>query len=156
MWKNSERDCVHLQVFVSLNSIYICDPMGYSPPGSSIHGILHVRIPEWVAISFSRDLPNQRIEPTSPIAYFYHLSYRRYSVTFTDRINSTAIILKYNFSNQFTIFASVKHLNNWRSHISFSDWPSAESDKMWKLYNFMKPQHLSSWLFQHLYYPLAY
>ena len=32
----------------------LCDPMDYSQPGSSIHGILQVRIPEWVFISFSR------------------------------------------------------------------------------------------------------
>ena len=32
----------------------LCDPMDCSPPGSSIHGILHARILEWVAISFSR------------------------------------------------------------------------------------------------------
>ena len=86
----------------------------------------------WSGLPFPSpdDLPNQRIEPTSPIAYFYHLSFRKYSVTFTDRINSIAIIPNYNFSNQLTIFASVKHLNNWRSHVSFSDWLSAESDKM--------------------------
>ena len=30
------------------------DPMGCSPPGSSVHGILQVRILEWVAIPFSR------------------------------------------------------------------------------------------------------
>ena len=30
------------------------DPVGFSPPGSSVHGILQARIPEWVAISFSR------------------------------------------------------------------------------------------------------
>ena len=29
------------------------DPMDYSPPGSSVHGILQARILEWVAISFS-------------------------------------------------------------------------------------------------------
>ena len=29
-------------------------PMGYSLPGSSFHGILQARIPEWIAISFSR------------------------------------------------------------------------------------------------------
>ena len=34
-------------------------------PGSSDHGIFQVRIPEWVAISFSEDLPNSCIEPTS-------------------------------------------------------------------------------------------
>ena len=28
--------------------------MGYSPPGSSVHGILRARILEWAAISFSR------------------------------------------------------------------------------------------------------
>ena len=32
----------------------LCDPMAYSPPGSSVHGILQARILEWVAISFSR------------------------------------------------------------------------------------------------------
>ena len=31
----------------------LCDPMNYSPPGSSVHGILHARIPEGVASSFS-------------------------------------------------------------------------------------------------------
>ena len=30
------------------------DPMDYSPPGSSIHGILQARILEWVAVSFSK------------------------------------------------------------------------------------------------------
>ena len=30
------------------------DPMDYSPPGSSVHGILQARILEWVAISFPR------------------------------------------------------------------------------------------------------
>ena len=33
----------------------LCDPMDYSLPGSSIHGILQARILEWVAISFSKD-----------------------------------------------------------------------------------------------------
>ena len=32
----------------------LCDPMDYSLPGSSIHGILQARILEWVAMSFSR------------------------------------------------------------------------------------------------------
>ena len=31
-----------------------CDPMGCSPPGTSVHGILQVRTLEWVAISLSR------------------------------------------------------------------------------------------------------
>jgi len=40
--------------------------MDYSPPVSSVHGILQARILEWVAIRFSRDLPNPGIKPRSP------------------------------------------------------------------------------------------
>ena len=32
----------------------LCNPMDYSPPGSSVHGISQARILEWVAVSFSR------------------------------------------------------------------------------------------------------
>ena len=32
----------------------LCNPMDYSPPGSSIHGILQARILEWVAMPSSR------------------------------------------------------------------------------------------------------
>ena len=40
---------------VSLQScLTLCDPMDYSPPGSSVRGILQARILGWVAISFSR------------------------------------------------------------------------------------------------------
>ena len=28
----------------------LCDPMDHSPPGSSVHGILHARIVKWVAV----------------------------------------------------------------------------------------------------------
>ena len=32
----------------------LCDPMNWSPPGFSVHGILQARKLEWVAIPFSR------------------------------------------------------------------------------------------------------
>ena len=32
----------------------LCDPMDYSPPGSSVHGILQARILEWVSVAFFR------------------------------------------------------------------------------------------------------
>ena len=38
----------------------LCDPMDCSPRGSSVHGILHTRILEWVAISFSRGCSRAR------------------------------------------------------------------------------------------------
>ena len=43
----------------------LCDPMDCSLPGSSVHGVLQAGIPERVAISSSRDLPNLGIEPVS-------------------------------------------------------------------------------------------
>ena len=39
------------------------DPKDYSPPDSSVRGILQTRILEWVAISSPEDLPNAGIEP---------------------------------------------------------------------------------------------
>ena len=39
--------------------------MDGSPPGSSVHGISQARILEWVAISFSKDLPDPGIKPAS-------------------------------------------------------------------------------------------
>ena len=45
----------------------LCDPMDYSPPGSSVHEISQARILEWVAISSSRASPNPRIKPASPV-----------------------------------------------------------------------------------------
>ena len=49
----------------SHSSVRLCDLMGFSPPGSSVHGILYARILEWVAISLSRDLPDPEIKPRS-------------------------------------------------------------------------------------------
>ena len=39
---------------VTQSCLTLCDPMDRSPPGSSVHGILQVRVLEWVDISFSR------------------------------------------------------------------------------------------------------
>ena len=44
----------------------LCDPMDCNLSGSSVHGIFQARVQEWVAISFSRDLPHPGIEPGSP------------------------------------------------------------------------------------------
>ena len=52
--------CVGAKVLRSC--LTLRDPMDRSPPSSSVHGILQARIPEWVAISFSRgsSLPRDR------------------------------------------------------------------------------------------------
>ena len=46
--------CVCVCVLVTKLCPILCNPMDYSPPGSSVHGILQARILEWVAIPFSR------------------------------------------------------------------------------------------------------
>lgn len=46
----------------------LCDPMNYSRPGSSVHGIFQSRILEWVAMSYSGDLPDLGIEPASLVS----------------------------------------------------------------------------------------
>ena len=43
----------------------LCDPMDCSLPGFSVHGIPQARILEWVAIPFSRNLPDPGIKPGS-------------------------------------------------------------------------------------------
>ena len=45
---------VDVCVLSQFSRVRLCDPMHYSPPGSSVHGILQARILEWVAISYSR------------------------------------------------------------------------------------------------------
>ena len=41
-------------MLIAQSCLILCDPMDYSPPGSSIHEILQARILEWEAFSFSR------------------------------------------------------------------------------------------------------
>ena len=43
-----EDYCLVTELYLTL-----CDPMGYSPAGSSVPGILQARTLEWVVISFS-------------------------------------------------------------------------------------------------------
>ena len=42
------------RVYGTQSCLTLCDPIHYSLPGSSIHGIFQARILQWVAISFSR------------------------------------------------------------------------------------------------------
>ena len=46
--------CVCVSVLSHFSCVQICDTMDCSPPGFSVHGISHVRILEWISISFSR------------------------------------------------------------------------------------------------------
>ena len=54
---------IYLKVKVKMKSLScvltLCDPLGCSPPGSSVHGVFQERILEWVVISF----PTQESNP---------------------------------------------------------------------------------------------
>ena len=51
---DKKRYILILCVLVTQLCPTLCDPMNYSPLGSSVHEILQARILEWVTISFSR------------------------------------------------------------------------------------------------------
>ena len=51
----AEGSGLHISCYLVAKSCpTLCDPLDYSQPGSSVHGILQARILEWFAISFSR------------------------------------------------------------------------------------------------------
>ena len=60
-YMNDNRKC-HLCVCVQSHPT-LYESMDCSLPGSYVHGIFQARILEWVAISFSRDLPDPGIKP---------------------------------------------------------------------------------------------
>ena len=59
------RVCVHACAQLCLT---LCHSVDYSPPGSSVHGILQVRLLEWVAFPPLGDLPDPGIERMSPVS----------------------------------------------------------------------------------------
>ena len=75
MWScctDAARWCMCLVTQLCLT---LSDPLDCSPAGSSAHEIFQARIPEWVAISFSKDLPNPGIEPASPVSPALQMGY---------------------------------------------------------------------------------
>ena len=53
-WENIHIPFLGLCVLVTQIFPILCDPVDYSLPDSSVHGILQARISEWIAIPFSR------------------------------------------------------------------------------------------------------
>ena len=57
-----------LSTSVSKSCLTLCDPMDYSLPGSSVHGISQAWILEWVAVSFSNAWKWSENESESEVA----------------------------------------------------------------------------------------
>ena len=61
-----QRLCHLLCMLVAHSCSTRCDPVDYSPPGSSVHRILQVRILKGLPFSSPGDLPDPGTEPRSP------------------------------------------------------------------------------------------
>ena len=67
-WRVDSLPLSHREVYTYINMAFTvvlvaqscptpCNPMDYSPPGSSVHGVFQARTLECIAISFSRGFP---------------------------------------------------------------------------------------------------
>ena len=65
----------YTDIEVAQSCLTLCDPMDYSLPGSSVHGIFQATILEWVAISFSRgsSQPRDRTQVSCIAGRCFHL-----------------------------------------------------------------------------------
>ena len=78
-----------LKVKIAQSCLTLCDPMDYSLPGSSVHGILRVRILEWIDVPFSRgsSQPRDWIQ-VSRIAGWFFTSWATSEAQMCDRLIS--------------------------------------------------------------------
>ena len=67
----------------------LCGPKVCNPPGSSAHGIFQASILEWVAISYSRDLPDPGIKPQSLTSPALASGFFTKSATWEAHVNTT-------------------------------------------------------------------
>ena len=72
-------ETLKVKMFVSQLYPTLCDFMDCSPPSSSVHGILHARILEWIAVFFSRGIFLTQGSNVSLLHHrqiLYHLSHQ--------------------------------------------------------------------------------
>ena len=78
------------------------DPMDWSPPGSSVHGILQARILEWVDIPFSRGSSWSRDRTWISLhcrQILYHVSHQGCPLTRSPKLNPSRLANKHTQRN---------------------------------------------------------
>ena len=76
----------HFSFFLS---VCVLDPMDFSPPGYSIHGISQARILEWVAISFSSESSQPRDQTQVP-----HIVCGFFTAELPGKLNLVMLVVK--------------------------------------------------------------
>ena len=131
MWVCSVPHCVWL----------FCDPMDYSPLGSSVHGISQARILEWVAIPFPRGSRNPSmvcggggvsVRSHSPATFAFRLLCQLQHVRWTRReilkVSHCSVCLFFSFQGAQQIFQCVEPspiiLQVWMTLAWFDRWSS--------------------------------
>ena len=84
-------------------SCNLCNPVDYSSPGSSIHGIFQVKILQWIAISFSKGFSLSRDE------IFFFFNFRSLDVFCCFCIGRQIL---YHCTTWIAWIAQVKYLNS--------------------------------------------
>ena len=76
-WSASWQICMQVKKEreIAQTCLTLCDPVGFSLPGSSIPGIFQARVLEWVAISFSRESSQPRDQ-----TQVSHIADRRFNI----------------------------------------------------------------------------
>ena len=132
---------MNVNVLFTQSCLILCDPMDCSPPDSSVHGILQVRILEWVAISFCRGSspPRNRTQVFWTAGKFF-------SVWATREATREATYIRVVLRSYFTLYEQ-NFLFSWEPHILISNilwWYPELLTRFWPLYE-MRPAFMKSW-----------
>ena len=107
MRKDSESE-------VAQSCLTLCEPMGCSLPGSSVHGIFQAIVLEWIAISFSRgsSQPRDQTQVSCIVGGFFISWATRETITTLDHTPIIILIFKLKFlflwfSSSFLLLATV-------------------------------------------------
>ena len=104
--------------------IQSCDPMDYSPPGSSAHGILQARILEWVATSYSRGSQSMDLICASCVSCIGRWMLYHHWTSIFATLHVKPFIFEENILLDIDIIPSAQqHITNYSYHWSLSVHP---------------------------------
>ena len=88
-----------MKVLVAQSCTTLCDPMDFSPPGSSVHGLLQAKILQWIGISFFRGSSRPRGQTCIAGRFFTLLAWPNFTIR-NKAMNDVLVTLVYAFSDK--------------------------------------------------------